>query len=143
MITMKKLETIGKLIIKSEKLKVDDIVDVLLKNRGINTKKEREEFFNPTPPDEITVKSLSLSKKEIEKAILRIKKARDKNEKVIVFGDYDADGVCATAILWECLHELGLDVLPYIPERFSEGYGLKAESLQKLKAKSPTLKLII
>jgi len=140
---MKKWETIGKLIIKSEKLKVDDIVDVLLKNRGINTKKEREEFFNPTPPDEISVESLGLSTREINKTITRIKKAKVKKERVIVFGDYDADGVCATAILWECLHALGLDVLPYIPDRFSEGYGLKTESLQKLKAKTPKLKLII
>lgn len=147
----KKWEIIGKSKIKSQKSKISDIIDILLRNRGLITKRQSEEFFNPTPPDKITVKSLSLSKKEIEKAILRIKKARDKNEKVIVFGDYDADGVCATAILWECLYELGLDVSPYIPERFSEGYGLKAESLQKLKTQnkaklktsSAKLKLII
>src|SRR3990172_4644627 len=143
MATMKKWEVLRKLKVKSEKLKVEEIVDVLLENRGIKTNKEKEEFFNPTPPDEISVESLGLSTREINKTITRIKKAKVKKERVIVFGDYDADGVCATAILWECLHALGLDVLPYIPDRFSEGYGLKTESLQKLKAKTPKLKLII
>jgi single-stranded-DNA-specific exonuclease len=119
------------------------IVDILLKNRGIKSKKEKEEFFNPTSPEKISVKSLSLSSKVINKAIERIKKAQKKKEKIIVFGDYDADGICATAILWECLYELGLDAQPYIPERFSEGYGLKDESLQKLKTKYSKLNLIV
>ncbi|MCH7641354.1 DHH family phosphoesterase [Patescibacteria group bacterium] len=125
------------------KVKSEDIVDILLKNRGIKSKREKDEFFNPTLPDKMSVKSLGLSAREISKAINRIKKAKEKKEKVIVFGDYDADGVCATAILWENLYGLKLDVLPYIPERFSEGYGLKTESLEKIKVQNPNIKLII
>ncbi len=120
-----------------------DIVEILLKNRGIKTKKEREEFFNPIRPQNITINSLDLSKREIGKAITRIKIAKEKGEKVVVYGDYDADGICATAVLWECLYALGVDVAPYIPERFFEGYGLNAKSIEKLKAKNPELKLII
>ncbi|OGM05821.1 single-stranded-DNA-specific exonuclease RecJ, partial [Candidatus Woesebacteria bacterium GWB1_43_5] len=59
------------------------------------------------------------------------------------YGDYDADGICATAVLWEALYALGADITPYIPERFSEGYGLNAKSVQSLKLKTKNLKLII
>jgi len=119
------------------------IVDTFLKNRGIKTNKEKEEFFNPTPPDKIELKALGISKPEIIKAIRRITLAKKNKEKVIVYGDYDADGICGTAILWETLYSLGLNVLPYIPERFSEGYGLNSESIKKLKEEDPGLGLII
>ena len=127
----------------AKKGKVEDITSVLLRNRGIKSQKDKKEFFNPTAPDKISLKSLGLSQKEINKAIKRIKTAKQKKEKVIVYGDYDADGICGTAILWEALYGLGLNVLPYIPERFSEGYGLNSESIKKLKSKDPDLSLII
>ncbi len=141
--TSKKWEILEKFKTKDSKLKTQDIVKVLLNNRGIRTKKEKEEFFEPTPPEKISLRKLDIKTTEVNKAIKRLSKARQKKEKVIVFGDYDADGVCATAILWECLYDLGLNVLPYIPERFSEGYGLKVESINKLKKEHPDLKLII
>jgi len=141
---MKKWEIIGKLQkSKTEELQVEDIVGVLLKNRGIKSKRGKDEFFKPSLPDKMSVKSLGLSAREISKAINRIKKAKEKKEKVIVFGDYDADGVCATAILWENLYGLRLDVLPYIPGRFSEGYGLKKGSVKTLIEKYKNLGLII
>lgn len=125
------------------KSKVEDIADVLLKNRGIRGKKEKKEFFEPTPPEKITLKALGISQIEISKAIKRIKKALKTKEKVIVYGDYDADGICGTAIMWETLYSLGLNVLPYIPERFTEGYGLNSESIKNLKLKNKNLGLII
>src|SRR3989344_637366 len=145
----KKWEVIGKLKVnnplrgKSEKLKVADIIDVLLKNRGIKSAKEKKEFFNPTHPEKISLKALGISPLEVSKAIKRIKEAKKTGEKVIVYGDYDADGICGTAIMWETLNALGLNVLPYIPERFSEGYGLNAESIRKLKTEDSKLGLII
>lgn len=117
-----------------------DIVKTLLKNRGI---KDEKEFFDPTDPAKISLKSLGISQSEVKKAIDRIRKAKTRGEKVIVYGDYDADGIDGTAILWETLHAIGLNVLPYIPERFSEGYGLNAESLKKLKSEEPSLALVI
>lgn len=123
--------------------KSKNIIDTLLKNRGIKTPKEKKEFFNPTRPEKLNLGKLGISQDEVKKAIKRIKEARRKKEKVIVYGDYDADGICATAILWECLYKLGLNVLPYIPERFSEGYGLNIESIKKLKEKDPDLSLIL
>ncbi len=132
-------EILGKKKAESKK----QIVEILLKNRGIKTEKDKKEFFNPKPPEKITFKALGISRIEISKAIKRIKKALKTKEEVIVYGDYDADGICGTAILWETLYSLGLNVLPYIPERFTEGYGLNSESIKNLKLKNKNLGLII
>jgi len=119
------------------------LIDVLLKNRGIKTEKEKKEFLNPTNPMKISLKSIGLIQTEVKKAIDRIKKAKKLDEHVIIYGDYDADGITGTATMWESLHEVGIFVLPHIPERFSEGYGLNLESVKKLKEKDPKLALII
>jgi single-stranded-DNA-specific exonuclease len=119
------------------------IIEVLLKNRGIKKEKQKKEFFNPTDPMKISLKSLGISQSEVKKAIVRIKKAKKSGEHVIVYGDYDADGITGTATMWESLHDLGIFVLPHIPERFSEGYGLNLESVKKLKEEDPKLGLII
>src|SRR5581483_4072994 len=62
----------------------------------------------------------------------RIKKAITSGEKIVIYGDYDVDGVTATAVLWEAIDRLGGNVLPYIPDRFTEGYGINAEAIKKL-----------
>lgn len=125
--------------IKSSK----DIIRELLKNRGITSKKMQDEFFYPKNPKLFSLSEVGLKQSELKKIISRVQQAKEKKEKVIVYGDYDADGVCATAILWEVLFEYGLDVLPYIPDRFSEGYGINSETLKKLKISDPDLGLII
>ncbi len=141
---------------KDAKIHIEDIVQILLENRGIKTKKEIEEFLNPKNPSEFTAEDLGIDEKELKKAVKRIKQAIDNKEGIVVYGDYDADGICATAILWETLYELSgkrKNVLPYIPERVSEGYGLNSDSISKLKSstfakasadkQNPQLKLII
>lgn len=125
------------------KLGIKKIEKVLLANRGIKNAKERREFFNPTDPIKISLKDLGIKKDQVVKAVKRILEAKKTKELIIVYGDYDADGICGTAVLWERLYSLGLNVLPYIPERFSEGYGLNSESLKKLKEEHPDLGLII
>lgn len=139
----KKWEIVNHLKIKGEKFKVTDIVDILLENRGIKTEKDKNKFFNPTTPTELTLKELGIDSKEVSKAIKRIEKAFKDKEKVMIYSDYDADGICAGAILWEALYSISKDVLPYVPERFSEGYGVNSESIRKLKEKFPDLGLII
>jgi single-stranded-DNA-specific exonuclease len=113
----------------------DKIVALLLKNRGIKTIKDKKEFLFPTNPSKIFLKNFEISEIQIKKAIERIKKARKDKEKVIIYGDYDADGITATAIMWETLHTFGLDVLPHIPDRFEEGYGINSQSIKNLKLK--------
>lgn len=121
----------------------EKIVDILLKNRGIKNLNQKKEFLNPIHPKKIKLDQLKINSNQLEKSIKRLKLSLKNKEKVIIYGDYDADGITATGILWEILYELGFDVLPHIPERFSEGYGINFESVKSLKEKYPNLKLII
>jgi len=122
------------------KVKSKNAIKILLANRGLKTKKEIEEFLNPKKPEEITLKEVGIDSSQVTKAITRIKKAIKSSEKMIVYGDYDTDGVCGTAILWEVLNYSKANVLPFIPTR-EEGYGLKVERIEKLASQG--VKLII
>lgn len=104
----------------------DDLEQQLLINRKIKTAAEKEQFFHPKLSD--WEKDLNIS--GIEKAVQRIKQAIKKNELIIVYGDYDVDGICASAILYKGLISLGAKVLPYIPHREKEGYGLSKIGLE-------------
>ena len=126
---------------QNSEFRIDRLVKILLENRGIKTKKEIEEFLNPKLSN-ITVASVDIDKAQIKKAINRIKKAILDNEQIIVFGDYDVDGICGTAILWETINETGAKVLPYIPHRIDEGYGLSIRGIQNLESKIKNVKLI-
>ncbi|MHA1544259.1 MAG: single-stranded-DNA-specific exonuclease RecJ [Alphaproteobacteria bacterium] len=108
-----------------------EIIRALFKNRGLITKKQREAFLRPKDPYQLTAKEVGISPRQIKKAQTRIQKAIQTKEKVIVYGDYDTDGVCATAIMWETLAQLGAEVMPFIPKR-EEGYGLKVERLEAM-----------
>jgi len=108
-----------------------EIIKALFKNRGLKTAKQQKEFFNPKDPYKLTPKEMGISSVQLTKAVKRIKKAIKNKEKVIVYGDYDTDGVCATAIMWETLNKLGTDVMPYIPQR-EEGYGLKVDVIDQM-----------
>lgn len=78
---------------------------------------------------------------DMSTAIDRIRYAIQNNEPVAIYGDYDVDGVTATALLVETLNKLGADVRGYIPNRFDEGYGLNNNALDELKADG--VKLVI
>lgn len=62
--------------------------------------------------------------RDMDKAVARIRRAVEDFEKIAVYGDYDADGVTATAMLFSYLQAMGADVLYYIPQREGEGYGM-------------------
>jgi single-stranded-DNA-specific exonuclease len=119
-----------------------DLTEALLENRGIKTKKETEEFLNPKL-ETVTVDSVGINKKQLNKAILRIKSAIKDKEQIIIFGDYDVDGICGTAILWETLNSMGAKVLPYIPHRIEEGYGLSVAGILNLKSQIKDVRLIV
>ncbi|MDP3726990.1 MAG: DHH family phosphoesterase, partial [bacterium] len=128
---MKKWEIISKFKVQSSKFKINDLVGAILQNRGIKTKKEIEDFLKPKLED-VTVRSVGIDKKQLQKAIKRIQKAIKNQEQIVVFGDYDVDGICGTAILWETLNGLGAKVMPYIPHRIEEGYGLSVKGIQNV-----------
>jgi single-stranded-DNA-specific exonuclease len=111
------------------------IVRQLLFNRGYATGVEAKLFlqgqidFEPDPFQMIGM----------EEAVLRIQAAIDHKESIAVYGDYDVDGVTATALLVQTLEYLGGNAEPYIPNRFDEGYGLNPEALSSLMEKGVTL----
>lgn len=138
----KRWEVLNNRKIEGKKLKIEDILKILFKNRGLKTKKEINEFLYP---DLNTVTSVSVEIKtgELKKAIKRIKKAIELKEQIVVFGDYDVDGITGTAILWETLNSLGANVLPYIPHRVEEGYGLSTKGIENVKIQMSNVKLIV
>ncbi len=113
----------------------DDILEQLFINRGITTPTAKEEFLNPSI--EKFQKELAIS--GIAKATSRIEKALKDQETIIIYGDYDVDGVCATAIMYTALSSVGGKVLPYIPHREKEGYGLSKIGLDTVREMGATL----
>lgn len=120
-----------------------DVIKSLLENRNLKTKKEIDDFINPKNPYSLKLKALGIKETAIKKVLKRINLAYKKKEKVVIFGDYDADGVCATAILWEAMYKLGFDVMPFIPDRFEDGYGIKTSSFENYKLQITNYKLVI
>jgi single-stranded-DNA-specific exonuclease len=106
--------------------KSDDLITQLLLNRGIKTEEEKERFFNPKLED--FQKDLDIP--GIKKSQERIKKAIELQELIVVYGDYDVDGIASCAILYKALTSIGAKVLPYIPHREKEGYGLGETGLE-------------
>ncbi len=117
----------------------EQLREQLLVNRGLKTQTQIEEFFHPKLKDFDSV--FELSGIDISKA--RILEAIKKGEQVYIYGDYDADGVCATAIVYHGLSSLGAKVLPYIPHREKEGYGLSKAGLDALKEKGAGLVITV
>ena len=77
--------------------------------------------------------------RDMDKAVARIQQAVDAGERIVIFGDYDVDGVSATAILFECLQNLGALVRCKLPSRDGGGYGLNADTVRALAEKGYTL----
>jgi len=101
----------------------------LIYSRGLDTQEKIDEFLNPDYSQDIFDPFLF---KDMEKAVKRIFKAIKKKEKICVHGDYDADGVSASALLVNILNEFGADARVYIPHRELEGYGLNIETIKYL-----------
>lgn len=108
---------------------LEDLTNILLKNRKIV---DQDLFFSPPHPLDISAEEFGLDSEMLQAAKERVLRAIKKKEKILVFGDYDADGVCATAILWRSLYDLGADVLPFIPSREKHGYGLTDAALEEI-----------
>jgi single-stranded-DNA-specific exonuclease len=111
---------------------IDELKNILLQNRGLTTKEQQRAFFHSSEPLKLTPEDVGIDQTQLNAAVARILQARDNKEEVVIFGDYDADGVCATAILWEALREIGLIAKPFLPHREKHGYGLTLRSLDAL-----------
>src|SRR6056297_150839 len=101
----------------SEKIGCSDFLSKLLVTRGITDEKEALEFLNPNKNQVIDPFKL----KDMEKGVKVLSEILKDKEKIVVFGDYDVDGVTAASTLYLGLKELGFDVDAYIPSRMDEG----------------------
>lgn len=109
-----------------------ELQELLLENRGLTTLVEQTAFLNPTDPAKITLEQVRLSPQSVAEAISRLQTAITNQERVLIFGDYDVDGVTATAIAWEGLKTAGLITKPFIPHRQKHGYGLSIKALDEI-----------
>lgn len=109
------------------------VIDILLKNRGLTQAKEIREFFSPSAPEKIDLPSAGLDETNMTRAVQLIKQAVKDKRPICVYGDYDADGICATAVLWEALNQLKAKALPYIAARSEPVRGLSVKGLKNFK----------
>ncbi len=119
-------------------LKCHPAIASILVNRNIVSEEDASNFLNPSlnrlnPPFSI---------KDMDAAVNRILTAIKQNEKILIFGDYDVDGITATTILLEFIRSAGADVSYYIPHRTNEGYGLQNNHISDY-ALSKKINLII
>jgi len=98
--------------------------------RGIGDFKVADKFLNPSLKDLYDPYLFE----QMEKAVERIIRARDNKEIIWIHGDYDADGTSSVAMLTDFLRKLNCNVYFYIPDRFTEGFGLSELSITKAKA---------
>jgi single-stranded-DNA-specific exonuclease len=79
----------------------------------------------------------------MERAVNRLMRAKREQERVVVYGDYDADGITASVLMVELLEQIGVDVGHYIPDRFKEGYGLNAEAVKRIRQEGGQILLTV
>jgi len=115
------------------------LVSRLLYNRGITDHSGAEIFLKADK--RLAIDPFSVP--DMHQAVNRVYKALLSGEKIAVYGDFDADGITATALLVQGLSELGGDVVPYIPHRMQEGYGLRIPALEKLHKQGVTLVITV
>lgn len=117
---------------------LSELVTTCLVNRGIVTTESTDTFLDPR------LRSLSdpMVLPDIRLAIDRLFLARERNEPVVIFGDYDVDGVTSTAILTEVFTTLGWRCSQYLPHRRDEGYGLSQAGVENCLARHPTALLL-
>ena len=120
-----------------KELGISKILAQVLANRGINNTNEAQNFLNVELGQLLDPYAFS----DMPKAVGLIKKAAQEKERVMVFGDYDADGITALALLKNTLLKLGIDVIHYLPNRITQGYGLTKDISET--AKHNNVKLMI
>ena len=113
----------------AEEHSLNPIAALLAVIRGLRDYDEIEDFFDPEPF--FTLDPFDLP--DMDKAVERISRAIDNFECIAIFGDFDADGVTSTALLYTYLESKGANVLWYIPDRLTEGYGLSVGAVERLK----------
>ena len=119
----------------SKKFQISPLTAIILYNRGICDDEDVSRFLSR----DLNLMHDPYLLKDMEKATERIIRARDNNEKITIYGDYDVDGITSIAILYKHLQEMGIAVDYYVPDRMQEGYGVNKDALDKIKSGGTTL----
>ena len=115
---------------------ISPVLANLLVQRGIDTLEKAKKFFNPQLSDLHD----PFLMKDMDKAVERVEQAVRNNEKIMVYGDYDVDGTTAVALVYKFLRQIGhKDLLFYIPDRYTEGYGISTKGIDHAARKGATL----
>lgn len=122
-----------------EQFGIGRLLATIIVNKGLKTKEEIDVFLNPTRRDFHDPYLMP----DMEIAVNRIIKAIDNHEKVIIYGDYDVDGITSITVLKKFLGDRGLDVDSYIPNRLDEGYGLNKAAIDKIVANKYQLMITV
>lgn len=121
----------------SKKIGISPILCKLLIQRGIKSEAEVQQFFNPQLKELLD----PLLMEDMDKAVERINSAIEKNERILVYGDYDADGTTAVALVYNFLRRRYTNLDYYIPDRYNEGYGVSYQGVDY--ASETGVKLVI
>ncbi|MEK9201856.1 MAG: DHH family phosphoesterase, partial [Patescibacteria group bacterium] len=120
---------------------LDPLLHTLLINRGIRERNIADHFLSPDYERDVHNPYLM---KDMEKAVSRILKAIDEKEKIVIYSDYDADGIPGAVILYDFFKRIGYENLEvYIPNRHDEGYGVHAEAIEEFASHGVTLLITI
>ena len=122
-----------------EKYKINKLLATILSNRGIVKEEQIERFLKPKRNDFYDPYGMPDMKITVD----RIIKAIENQEKTIIYGDYDVDGITSVTVLKSFLEERGLDVGVYIPNRLDEGYGLNKIAVEKIAQEGYTLMITV
>ena len=129
-------EKVNKIV---EEYKVSNLLAKILVNKDITTKDKIELFLNPTRHDFYDPFLMP----DMESAVNRIIKAIGEKEKILIYGDYDVDGITSTTVLKRFFEDRGIDVSFYIPNRLDEGYGLNKDAIKKVVDAGNTLMITV
>ena len=111
-----------------KELGISRILATLLAQQGIDSTEQAKKFFEPSM-EEIHDPTLL---HDMDKAVERIEQAVEKQEQITIYGDYDADGITSTSLMYETLLSIGANVNYYVPNRFTDGYGPNMDAYQRL-----------
>lgn len=123
----------------AEQFQLPTLVANILVNRNITQKDKIEVFLNPNRNDFYSPYLLN----DMEKAVNRIQKAIQEHEKVVIYGDYDVDGITSITVLKRFLAEQQLQADYYVPDRLEEGYGLNKKAMEHLAQKGYQLMITV
>ena len=127
---IKEVEDVFAVETLASSLNIYEVLARLLVERGIKSYNDAKKFFRPSL-DSLYDPFLMDG---METATYRLIQALTENQLITVYGDYDVDGTCATAILYLFLKELDANVKFYIPKRLSEGYGISKQGIDQVKS---------